>query len=308
MTGTRHQYRIYIRGSIDEVWNALVDPTFVRRYFHDTAWEEPPVAGRPYRIAGDGGAAAEGIIEVFEPPHRLVQTWRTLFDAAASEEPPSRVEWTLTQAGDGVVQVDLTHGDLFRSPRTWAAVKDGWVWILGAMKTVIETGSALPEVTASSEEVVEDATAEWHRNAGIAANNSIWELLGEPTRTPDQDEDLLRRAYASAYHWARAARRGPVNEVRALYMQSKAWGAVGDHGRALDYADRCLAGCSDHGLADFDLAYAHEARARALAGSGRLDEARAALALARGVVIADDEDRRIVEDDVAAGPWFGLEV
>lgn len=61
------------------------------------------------------------------------------------------------------------------------------------------------------------------------------------------------------------------------------------------------------GLADFDLAYAHEARARALACLGRLGEARAERAAAQAVPVAGDEDRSIVESDLAAGPWFGLE-
>ena len=59
------------------------------------------------------------------------------------------------------------------------------------------------------------------------------------------------------------------------------------------------------GLADFDLAYAHEARARALACLGRLEEAEAELTAARAVPIADDDDRQIVDGDLAAGPWFG---
>ena len=62
----------------------------------------------------------------------------------------------------------------------------------------------------------------------------------------------------------------------------------------------------DAGLADFDLAYAHEARARALACLGRSDEAADELAAARAVPIADAEDRAIIESDLAAGPWFGL--
>ena len=72
------------------------------------------------------------------------------------------------------------------------------------------------------------------------------------------------------------------------------------------HADRAAAIVAAAGLTDFDLAYAHEARARALACLDRLDEAEAELAAARAVPIADDEDRRLVDDDLAAGPWFGL--
>ena len=48
------------------------------------------------------------------------------------------------------------------------------------------------------------------------------------------------------------------------------------------------------GCDDFDLAYAHEARARALACLGRLDEAATELAAARAVPIADEEDAKIL--------------
>ena len=56
----------------------------------------------------------------------------------------------------------------------------------------------------------------------------------------------------------------------------------------------------EHGFADFDLAYAHEARARALHALGRADEAAAAWRSARSVEVADPEDRAIVEADFAA--------
>ena len=67
---------------------------------------------------------------------------------------------------------------------------------------------------------VADIDPDQHRAAGIVANNSIWDLLGEPA-SPERDEELLRRAYAAAYHWQRAARRTPENEIRARYMLSK---------------------------------------------------------------------------------------
>ena len=61
-------------------------------------------------------------------------------------EPPSRVEWTVENAGDGLTRVRLVHGNLDQSPLTWENVKDGWVWILDSMKTLLETGHPLPRV------------------------------------------------------------------------------------------------------------------------------------------------------------------
>ena len=61
-------------------------------------------------------------------------------------------------------------------------------------------------------------------------------------------------------------------------------------------------------VADFDHAYAAEAMARALACAGDLDQAYLVLGHAAGAIVADDEDRQIFTDDLATGPWFGLEL
>jgi tetratricopeptide (TPR) repeat protein len=134
--------------------------------------------------------------------------------------------------------------------------------------------------------------------------------LGKPDRTAADDEDMLQRAYASRYHWARAARSGPANVARGAWLLSRVWAVLGDGNNALRYADECADVCADvcraNDLTDFDLAYAHEARARALACLGRLDEAGSAFDLALGVEIADEEDRTIVHSDLRTEPWFGL--
>ena len=213
MPATRHQYRIYIKATPEVVWQALIDPKFTRTYFHGTALDPAPKTGGQYRsVLPDGRLAVEGVVEEFDPPRRFVHTWRVLYDAAMAEEPPSRVEWTITPVAEGLTQLDLVHGDLARSPLTWAGVKDGWIWILDAMKTLVETGEALPDVEVKSPPMA-DADAAWHRAQAIECNNAIWELL-DGERNPANDEELLRRAFASAYHWDRAERRGPANEAR----------------------------------------------------------------------------------------------
>ncbi len=148
--------------------------------------------------------------------------------------------------------------------------------------------------------------AEWHRAQGVEANNSTWELLDGRSHSPSEADDLLARAYASTYHWARAAGRQPANAARGSWLVSRAHAVLGHGELALHHADQCAATCAAAGLDDFDLAYAYEARARALACLGRLDEARIERKAARAVDIADAEDRSIVETDLAAEPWFGL--
>jgi uncharacterized protein YndB with AHSA1/START domain len=301
MAITRHQYRVYVKAPVEQVWNAILDPEFTRRYFHGTAFDAPPVAGEPYRTTMSGAPAVDGTIEVLEPPHRLVMTWHVLYDAALEQEPAGRVEWTLTAAADGLTQIDLVHGDLARSPLTWAHVRTGWVWVLDGLKTLLETGDVLPAVTDTQADDIDDPAGEWHRAQGIECNNSIWDLVGEPA-SPERDEELLRRAYASAYHWQRAARRMPVNEVRATYMLWKVHHVTGLRERALHYADRCMAMTVEQDLVDFDLAYAHEARARSLQAFGRTDEAAVEWEAAKSTPIADPDDKEIVDLDLAEGP------
>lgn len=300
-------YRIYVKASIGDVWNAIIDPEFTRKYFHSTAFDSPPVAGAAYRTSlPDGRPAIDGTIEVLDPPHRLVQTWHVLYDAAMSEEPPSRVEWTLSEVGDGLTQVDLVHGDLFQSPLVWATVKDGWVYVLDGLKSVVETGAGLADLL---EPIVpiDEPVSQWHRTQAVEANNSVWEILGDESRRDTDDlEEMTRRAYASAYHWDRAAASSPANEARADWLLARVWSVRGNGALALHHAHRCAATCSQHDLVDFDLAYAHEAQARALACLGQLDEALEQRRLALAVPIADAEDAAIVAGDLAAEPWFGL--
>ena len=63
-----------------------------------------------------------------------------------------------------------------------------------------------------------------------------------------------------------------------------------------------MAVCREAGLVDFDLAYAHELRARGLAGLGRHTEAEDAWREALAVPIADPEDQAIVDADFADAP------
>ena len=305
---TAHVYQVYIAADAAQVWQAITDSEWTRQYFHSTQFVAPPEAGQPYRtVMPDGSGAVDGMVEELTPPEgerpgRFVQTWHVLYDAAMAAEPPSRVEWTVEHVGERLTRVRLVHGDLAGSPLTWATVKDGWVWILDSMKTLLETGEPLPRPQRESsprEESAADPTGDWHRRQGIEANNAVWGLLGATDRTAEDDEDLLRTAYSSAYHWQRASGAGPEHEARASYMIAKALLATGQGARAMVTADHCLAICQAHELGDFDLAYAHEIRTRALEALGRLDEARQSAAAARAVPIADAEDRSIVEQDFA---------
>ena len=272
-----------------------------------TSFVAPPEVGQPFALVrDDGSSAVDGVVEELVPPApgrpgRFVLGWHVLDDAALAAEPESRVEWTVEWAGDQLTRLRLVHGRLAGSPLTWAAAKEDWAWVLSALKSLLETGLPLAEPEAGPGEgpaATATACGDWHRRQGVEANNSVWELLEEQP-SPARDEEVLRRAYAAAYHWQRATGATPANEVRASYLIAKALLATGQPHRALVTADACVAGCREHDLRDFDLVYALEVRARALLALGRDDEARATWNEAGEVEVADAEDRAIVEADVA---------
>ena len=176
------------------------------------------------------------------------------------------------------------------------------MWILDALKTAAgDRPGAAPGRPTGGDPGVQPPAADWHRRQGVEANNSRWTCsasTARPRRTRScSGGPTPRRTTGSG-----AGSASPANEARASYLIARALVATGQPERGLVSAERCLAQCERHGLADFDLAYAHEARARALAALGRSDEAAAAMAAARAVPIADPEDLAVVEQDFADLP------
>jgi hypothetical protein len=47
--------------------------------------------------------------------------------------------------GDGIVRLTVTHDDLERDPQMFAGISGGWPKVLSNLKTLLETGRALPQ-------------------------------------------------------------------------------------------------------------------------------------------------------------------
>ena len=147
-------------------------------------------------------------------------------------------------------------------------------------------------------------TPEQRRRLAVDLFNRAWELMLLPERTPEQDDELLHTAYASRHHWSQV---GTVaNIARGEWQLSRVYTVLGRPEPALYHAERCLAYCESDpdALEDWDLPYASEALARAQLVAGNEDEAKRFAAQARelGQVVADDEDREHLENDLGTLP------
>lgn len=133
------------------------------------------------------------------------------------------------------------------------------------------------------------------RQLGVELFNSTWGLM----RSRADDDLMLLGAHASAYHWAVAPECTPENRARSEWQISRVYCVLERREPALHHARRCLAWCEDAGLADWDLAYAYEALARASRLGGDDAGADGFLVQARAVPIADAGDREHLDEDLA---------
>lgn len=140
------------------------------------------------------------------------------------------------------------------------------------------------------------------RKLGAWCFNRTWELIEKEDRSAAEDEEMLITTFASRYHWSRVGT--PVNFARSEWQIARVYVLLGNASEALRHARRCLEITESAGTGDFDLAFAYEGMARALALSGQVEEARAFTrrAAAAGEQIAEADDRRIFMGDLATLP------
>jgi tetratricopeptide (TPR) repeat protein len=149
----------------------------------------------------------------------------------------------------------------------------------------------------------EDAqmTPEETRQLAADCFNRAWQLLGRHDRSQDEDDELLHCAHASRYHWGEVGTA--ANRARGEWQCSRVYAVLGRPEPALHHARRCLelVEAAPAEMEEFDLPFAYEALARAYALSGDEAEARDWLARARaaGEEIADEDDRALLEADLA---------
>jgi hypothetical protein len=134
--------------------------------------------------------------------------------------------------------------------------------------------------------------------------NETWRLMRRPDRRPEDNDKMIGAAHASLFHWSQVSSAIPANLARGEWLVSRVYTVLGRGEPALYHARRVLEICEDHGIGDWDLAFAYEALARAHAVAGERGRARdyTDQALAAAKDIAQDGDRELVLADLETIP------
>jgi uncharacterized protein YndB with AHSA1/START domain/DNA-binding transcriptional ArsR family regulator len=132
-------YVTYIESTPEKVWEALTDADLTATYWGHRNISDWHVGSRWEHRRTDGSGIADVTGEVLEssPPRRLVTTW----DGA---DEPSRVTFDIERYED-IVRLTVTHENLADEAERSAAAS-GWSAVLSNLKTMLETGHALPQV------------------------------------------------------------------------------------------------------------------------------------------------------------------
>jgi uncharacterized protein YndB with AHSA1/START domain len=141
---SRFVYVLYIAAPAETVWKALLDGEFTRQY-----WEHENVstwtAGSPWEhrpITGDRKVSILGEVIEASPPQRLVITWAEPADRLHRQR-HSRVTFEIESVGD-MVRLTVTHDDLESGSEMERKITAGWPRVLSSLKSLLETGRALP--------------------------------------------------------------------------------------------------------------------------------------------------------------------
>jgi uncharacterized protein YndB with AHSA1/START domain len=136
-------YAIYIAGSAETVWRALLDGEFTRQYWgHENVSDWTP--GSPWEQRKDDDAGTVAILgEVLEarPPHKLVITWADPRDRMRKDR-HSRVTFDIETIAD-MVRLTVTHEDLEVGSEMEGKIAQGWPRVLSSLKSLLETGRPL---------------------------------------------------------------------------------------------------------------------------------------------------------------------
>jgi len=138
-------YVTYIRTTPEKLFEALTKPEFTRQYWYGISMESAWRVGSEWKMRfSDGRITDTGEVLEYDPPKRLVLKWRNEFRPELKAEGFSRCVMELEPAGD-MVKLTVSHSMERDGSKLVEAVSGGWPKVLSSLKSLLETGKALPE-------------------------------------------------------------------------------------------------------------------------------------------------------------------
>jgi uncharacterized protein YndB with AHSA1/START domain/DNA-binding transcriptional ArsR family regulator len=158
MTKPEFVYVTYIQTTPEDLWHALTDPVFTRRYWGlalETDWQ-PGSAMTWEKQDGTRQSDPEQIVLEADPYRRLAYAWHAFTPAwnatvglsdevlaKVAAEPRSRVSFDIEPHGE-LVKLTVVHDGFEPASTVAEMVSGGWPMVLSSLKTLLETGNAQP--------------------------------------------------------------------------------------------------------------------------------------------------------------------
>jgi uncharacterized protein YndB with AHSA1/START domain/DNA-binding transcriptional ArsR family regulator len=138
-----HRYQAFIACTPAHAWQAIVDPAKTVQYFYGTSVQSSWEDGAEVRYLGsDGAVVASGEVLSIDPPSRVEMTFLPLWDPVLNEEGPAHMAWIVEDI-EGLTRVTVEYYDLDSASKQASDFMEGIPFIVGGMKTLLETGHSL---------------------------------------------------------------------------------------------------------------------------------------------------------------------
>jgi uncharacterized protein YndB with AHSA1/START domain len=145
MSGSKFVYVTYIRTTPEKLWRALIEPEFTKQYWAGTWQVSDWKVGSDWKIMiPDGRIGDSGKVLEFDPPRRMVLSWRNEFQPELKAEGHTTCTYELQLAGS-TVKLTLTHEIGIPNAKMIEGVSQGWPHLLASLKSLLETGESLVE-------------------------------------------------------------------------------------------------------------------------------------------------------------------
>jgi uncharacterized protein YndB with AHSA1/START domain len=134
-------YVTYIRTTPEQLWSALTDAQFMKRYWFGNHCESEWTVGSSWKnVYPDGRITDTGEIVAADPPRRLVIRWRHQDKPELKAEGDSLCTMELEPSGTAV-KLSITHTIEREPSKLIVAVSGGWPKVISNLKSLLETGS-----------------------------------------------------------------------------------------------------------------------------------------------------------------------